>query len=275
MYYTDGEHLMLTHYCSMNNQPRMRANAHEPGGKALVFVFLDATNLKSPSDAHMHQITFDFKNRDHFNQVWVLSKAGKELPKTVTFERIKYGKNRQGNDALPYRGIGNLRNAVAASRSMPELPDLTVYREALERLMVEQRLVKVRLVSPFLLRTAEQALSEVEGGSLLRVSRIGKRLILAMTSDLFLVVESDDRRPSALEEHRQQDSGQDRVSYVRFYPWHAALDRSRQEETCVVACHQGERALSRFAMGGIEPLEADLESFRAVLTRENHILDAR
>ena len=89
MYYTDGEHLMLTHYCSMNNQPRMRANAHEPGGKALVFVFLDATNLKSPSDAHMHQITFDFKDRDHFNQVWVLSKAGKELPKTVTFERIK------------------------------------------------------------------------------------------------------------------------------------------------------------------------------------------
>lgn len=89
MYYTDGEHLMLTHYCSMNNQPRMRANAYEPGGKALVFVFLDATNLKSPADAHMHQVAFDFKDHDHFNQVWVLSKAGKELPKTVTFERIK------------------------------------------------------------------------------------------------------------------------------------------------------------------------------------------
>ena len=89
MYYTDGDHLMLTHYCSMNNQPRMRANAYEAGGKALVFVFVDATNLKSPTDAHMHQLAFDFKDHDHFNQVWVLSKAGKELPKTVAFERIK------------------------------------------------------------------------------------------------------------------------------------------------------------------------------------------
>jgi len=70
---------------------------------------------------------------------------------------------------------------------MPELPDLTVYREALERMTVGQCLVKVRLVSPFLLRTVEPALSEVEGGIVSKVSRIGKRLILAVTSDLFLV----------------------------------------------------------------------------------------
>jgi hypothetical protein len=89
MYYADGEHIMLTHYCSMNNQPRMRADAYQPGVKVLVFSFLDATNLKSPSDAHMHQVAFDFKDQDHFNQIWVLSKAGKELPKTFTFERTK------------------------------------------------------------------------------------------------------------------------------------------------------------------------------------------
>lgn len=89
MYYTDGEHMMLTHYCSMNNQPRMRANAYDPASKMLVFSFVDATNLKTSSDAHMHQVSFEFKDRDHFNQVWVLSKAGKELPKTFTFERIK------------------------------------------------------------------------------------------------------------------------------------------------------------------------------------------
>ena len=71
---------------------------------------------------------------------------------------------------------------------MPELPDLTVYRETLERLTVGQRLVKVRLVSPFLLRTAEPSLGEVEGGTVVKVSRIGKRLILAVTSELFLVI---------------------------------------------------------------------------------------
>ena len=89
MYHTDGESVMLTHYCSMNNQPRMKAGTFKPGDKTLVFSFVDATNLKGPTDAHMHQVTFDFKDRDHFSQTWVLSKAGKEMPKTFMFERVK------------------------------------------------------------------------------------------------------------------------------------------------------------------------------------------
>lgn len=91
MYYGDGEQLMLTHYCSLNNQPRMRTTWPKEGDKdkPLVFTFVDATNLKNPTDVHMHQLTIEVKDHDHFSQTWILSKAGKDVPKTFVFERVK------------------------------------------------------------------------------------------------------------------------------------------------------------------------------------------
>ena len=89
MYYSDGDQLMLTHYCSLNNQPRMRAGAVKEGDKSVTFAFVDATNLKNPTDVHMHQLSIEVKDHDHFTQTWTLSKAGKDVPKVFTFERVK------------------------------------------------------------------------------------------------------------------------------------------------------------------------------------------
>ena len=90
MYHLDGKHLMLTHYCSLNNQPRMRAGEYKDGDKTLTFSFVDATNLASPSDMHMHQVTFEFNDRNHFTQSWVAMKDGKEMPPHVfQFKRVK------------------------------------------------------------------------------------------------------------------------------------------------------------------------------------------
>ncbi len=89
MYYSDGEQLMLTHYCSLDNQPRMRAAAVKDGDKAITFSFVDATNLKNPTDVHMHQLSIEVKDHDHFTETWTLSKAGKDVPKVFTFERVK------------------------------------------------------------------------------------------------------------------------------------------------------------------------------------------
>ncbi|MEP7151723.1 MAG: hypothetical protein ABI856_08440 [Nitrospira sp.] len=89
MYYSDGDHLMLTHYCSLNNQPRMRAGGVKDGDKSITFTFVDATNLKNPTDVHMHQLSIEVKDYDHFTQTWTLSKAGKDVPKVFTFERVK------------------------------------------------------------------------------------------------------------------------------------------------------------------------------------------
>lgn len=89
MYYSDGDQLMLTHYCSLNNQPRMRAGGIKDGDKTVTFTFVDATNLKNPTDVHMRQLSIEVKDHDHFAQTWTLSKAGKDVPKTFTFERVK------------------------------------------------------------------------------------------------------------------------------------------------------------------------------------------
>ncbi len=89
MYYSDGDHLMLTHYCSLNNQPRMRAGAIKDGDRNVTFTFMDATNLRNPTDVHMRQLVIEVRDHDHFAQTWTLSKAGKDVPKIFTFERVK------------------------------------------------------------------------------------------------------------------------------------------------------------------------------------------
>lgn len=89
LYHVDGHHLMLTHYCSLGNQPRMIADIPKGQVKTLRFAYLDATNLESPTDPHMHKVNFAFQDHDHFTQEWVLSKDGNEMPHTFTFERKK------------------------------------------------------------------------------------------------------------------------------------------------------------------------------------------
>ena len=155
---------------------------------------------------------------------------------------------------------------------MPELPDLTVYREALERMTVGQCLVKVRLVSPFLLRTVEPALSEVEGGIVSKVSRIGKRLILTVTSDLFLVFHLMIAGRLHWKKSGSKIPGKIGLAAFDFTHGTLLLTEAGNKKRASLHVVRGERALSHFAIGGIEPLEANLESFRAVLTRENHTL---
>lgn len=89
LYHLDGHHLMLTHYCSLGNQPRMIADIPRGEINTLRFAFLDATNLESPTAPHMHRVTFAFQDNDHFTQEWVLSKDGKEQPMAFRFERVK------------------------------------------------------------------------------------------------------------------------------------------------------------------------------------------
>src|SRR6516164_8827081 len=76
MYHLDGADLVLTHYCSLGNQPRMRA---EPGKEAnkIAFKFTGATNLKSSDDHHINQATLTIVDKDHFKAEWASCKDGK------------------------------------------------------------------------------------------------------------------------------------------------------------------------------------------------------
>lgn len=83
VFHPDGERLLVTHYCSAKNQPRMRL---EPGGdpNVLRFMFLDATNLPDPKIGHMVGLTLRLKDSNHHLQEWTFRENGKE--QTEVFE---------------------------------------------------------------------------------------------------------------------------------------------------------------------------------------------
>lgn len=75
MYHLDGDDLILTHYCSLGNQPCLRAEPDEDPHR-IVFKFIGATNLKSDDDMHIHQATFKLDDADHFQAEWIANKNG-------------------------------------------------------------------------------------------------------------------------------------------------------------------------------------------------------
>ena len=87
MYYLDGDHLMMTHYCMANNQPRMRADAST--GDSIVFTFVDATNLSSPDAGHMHGHSITWKDTDHVAEQWTWRQAGQEKVESFELQRQK------------------------------------------------------------------------------------------------------------------------------------------------------------------------------------------
>ena len=87
LYYVDGHHLMLTHYCSLGNQPRMVADLPIGTLTRVAFGFLDATNLANPTDSHMHKMTLTLHDVDHLTQAWTLIKDGREMTHRFTLGR--------------------------------------------------------------------------------------------------------------------------------------------------------------------------------------------
>jgi len=76
MYHVDGDRLMMTHYCGLGNQPRMKASVPAGDIKELKFTFVDGTNMKK-ADMHMHALVMTFVDDSHMNQVWSLYDKGK------------------------------------------------------------------------------------------------------------------------------------------------------------------------------------------------------
>lgn len=90
MYHLDGKKLMMTHYCSMGNQPRMTADGLSGDGKSMNFKFVDATNLSSKNDSHMRKLILTFTDDDHITQEWTALMEGKmDHVAKFEFERTK------------------------------------------------------------------------------------------------------------------------------------------------------------------------------------------
>lgn len=89
VYHRDGEALMATHYCSMGNQPRMRAAAPIPAGNSIRFRFVDVTNLRKPGEGHIRHLTVTFVDAGHFTQEWTSFGEGKEQSAVFKWTRKK------------------------------------------------------------------------------------------------------------------------------------------------------------------------------------------
>ncbi|MFQ5772431.1 MAG: hypothetical protein ACE5HX_17985 [bacterium] len=88
MYHLDSGYLMMTHYCSAMNQPRMRATSSDDE-TIIQFAFLDITNLAKPTDGHMEKLMIKFKDQDHLATQWTFIEDGKEMNAPFELERKK------------------------------------------------------------------------------------------------------------------------------------------------------------------------------------------
>ena len=89
LYHPDGDHLMMTHYCSAHNQPRMRSNAVDARGRKITFDLVDVTNLSAPDAGHMKRLVVTFTDNDHFTQEWTWTQQGRDMAVVITFERVR------------------------------------------------------------------------------------------------------------------------------------------------------------------------------------------
>ncbi|HZM35351.1 MAG TPA: DNA-formamidopyrimidine glycosylase family protein [Burkholderiales bacterium] len=153
---------------------------------------------------------------------------------------------------------------------MPELPDLTVYIECLEQRILRRELREVRLLDPFVLRTAVPPLAAVSGREVTGLRRIGKRLVLALEGDLFLVL----HLMIAGRLRWLEDKAKGRNVLARFEFDHGALALTEAGTKRRASLHLvlGEASLREMDPGGVEIDSLDEEGFARLLRRENHTL---
>ncbi len=155
---------------------------------------------------------------------------------------------------------------------MPELPDVAVYVEALARRVVGKPLERVRLASPFLLRSVEPPLSSVEGRRVLEVRRLGKRIVLALEGELFLVLHLMIAGRLRWRPPGAKPPGRRGLAAFDFPSGTLLLTEAGAKKRASLHLVAGEAALAEHDPGGLEVLDADLPAFRAALAAESHTL---
>ena len=155
---------------------------------------------------------------------------------------------------------------------MPELPDVTVYVEALQQRIVGQTLTRVRLASPFLLRTVEPAMSQLEGKRVVGVRRIGKRIVIAFEGDLFVVIHLMIAGRFRWLPASGKIPAKVGLAAFDFSNGTLLLTEAGSKRRASLHIVRGEDAVRALDPGGVEVLETDLETFRKLLTRERHTL---
>jgi formamidopyrimidine-DNA glycosylase len=155
---------------------------------------------------------------------------------------------------------------------MPELPDIVVYIEALDQRILGRRLERVRISSPFLLRTALPPISAAAGKQVTGLRRVGKRIVVGLEDDLFLVLHLMVAGRLRWLGPKDKPPGRITLALFDFDSGKLAFTEAGTKRRASLHLVQGEAALQQFDMGGLEVLQADLASFAQRLKSENHTL---
>jgi formamidopyrimidine-DNA glycosylase len=156
--------------------------------------------------------------------------------------------------------------------SMPELPDVEAYVTALEPRIVGEPLHRVRLASAFLLRTVRPPVASVEGRVVRELRRVGKRIAIGLDNDLWLVLHLMIAGRLHWRSPQVKLSGRNNLAAFDFPNGSLVLTEAGAKRRASLHILQGEEGLHSVDAGGIDVLSADLASFRAALTAENHTL---
>ncbi len=155
---------------------------------------------------------------------------------------------------------------------MPELPDVLVYIDALAARIVDEKLERVRLLNPFLLRTADPPINAVEGGRVAGLRRIGKRIVIEFEGGLFLVLHLMVAGRLRWSATSSKAPGRIGLAVFEFSSGSLVLTEAGTKRRASLHLVQGEEALQRFDPGGLEVLNIDQAAFASRLKGENHTL---
>ncbi len=155
---------------------------------------------------------------------------------------------------------------------MPELPDVDVYVIHLQRRIAQATLERIRLASPFVLRSVEPPLREAEGKAVARVSRMGKRIVIELEGGVALVIHLMIAGRLRWREQGAKVPGKLGLAAFDFTTGTLLLTEASTKKRASLHLVRGAEALRAMDPGGVDPLAAPLQDFAAALRRENHTL---
>jgi len=155
---------------------------------------------------------------------------------------------------------------------VPELPDLTVYLESLAARISNRTLLRVRLLNPFVLRTAVPPISEAQGRRVLGFRRLGKRIVLELEGDLFLVLHLMVAGRLRWLAPGAKSPGRITLALLEFEDGTLAFTEAGTKRRASLHLVKGEEALRAMDPGGVEVMDLPFEQFLSQLKKENHTL---
>jgi formamidopyrimidine-DNA glycosylase len=155
---------------------------------------------------------------------------------------------------------------------MPELPDVTVYIECLQPRIIGQPIETIRIASPFLVRSVDPALQEAHGKKVLGLQRLGKRIVLRLEAELFLILHLMIAGRLRWRPREAKIPGKVGLAAFCFPTGTLLLTEAGTKRRASLYIVRGEEAMLEHDRGGLEVLEAGMDDFRAALTGEVHTL---